>query len=124
MDVNKTEVDGDADALKVEAEVTVSNIGDRTGSEAVQVYVSYPSNGPSTPKYQLRTFCKERNIAPGASRRVTLDLDKFAFAHWDQVSSKWKITPGVYELHVGSSSEDLSCHGKVEISQPYSWRGL
>ena len=118
------EAGDDADALKVQAEVTLTNEGDRTGSEAVQLYVSYPSNGPRAPAYQLRAFSKERNIAPGASRRVALDLDKFAFAHWDQASHQWKITPGQYQLHVGHHSESLVCSGKVEIGAGYSWRGL
>ncbi|RXW21014.1 hypothetical protein EST38_g4842 [Candolleomyces aberdarensis] len=108
LEIEKTEEGNNADALKVQAEVTLTNEGDRTGSEAVQLYVSYPSNGPRTPTYQLRAFSKERNIAPGASRRVALDLDKFAFAHWDQLSHQWKIAPGVYELHVGHHTEALA----------------
>lgn len=124
FEIAKTEEGNDADALKVQAEVTLTNEGERTGSEAIQLYVSYPSNGPRTPTYQLRAFSKERNIAPGASRRVALDLDKFAFAHWDQLSHQWKITPGVYELHVGHHSESLVASGKVEIGAGYSWSGL
>lgn len=124
LDVEKTEADKDADALRVQAEVTLTNNGERTGSEAVQLYISYPPSGPRTPTYQLRAFSKERNIAPGASRRVTLDMDKFAFAHWDQVSHQWKISPGVYELHVGHHSESLVCSAKVTIQTGYNWKGL
>jgi beta-glucosidase len=108
----------------VQVEVTVTNTGDRVGSEVVQLYVSSPSIPLTTPTYQLRGISKVKELAPGAIVKASLELDKFAFAYWDVISHQWKIVPGVYELHVGNSSDNLVVTGKVEIGREYSWRGL
>ncbi|KAF6764920.1 beta-glucosidase [Ephemerocybe angulata] len=116
---------GNADLLKVQAEVNLTNTGNLKGSEVVQLYVSYPSStGLSTPTNQLRAFRKEKGVAPGETRKVTLDLDKYAFAFWDVVGHQWKVAPGAYEVHVGNSSENQVLHGTVVIEKAYSWKGL
>ncbi|TFK26372.1 beta-glucosidase [Coprinopsis marcescibilis] len=124
LTVAKASFDGIVDDLKVETQVTVRNTGGKVGSETAQVYVSYPSQGPISPKYQLRGYAKARELAAGSSTTLSISLDKFAFAYWNEAINQWKITAGTYELHVGNSSENLVLVEKVEIPRSFTWSGL
>ncbi|EAU88112.2 beta-glucosidase [Coprinopsis cinerea okayama7 len=122
--VKSANIDGSPEDLKIETEVTIRNTGDKAGSATAQLYVSYPNSAPLTPIYQLRGFAKGKDIASGGSTTVKISLDKYAFAFWDEPAYGWKINPGVYELHLGDSSENLLLVQKVEIKKAFTWTGL
>ncbi|KAH9857719.1 glycoside hydrolase family 3 protein [Lenzites betulinus] len=113
-----------ADDFAVQLEVTVTNTGSRKGSEVVQVYVSLPDIGLTTPKLQLRAFAKARDLAPGESKTVELSLDKYAVSFWDTRHQQWKAVAGTYEVHVGKSSEDIVLQGEFAVEQEFTWVGL
>ncbi|WP_206051607.1 glycoside hydrolase family 3 C-terminal domain-containing protein [Nocardioides ferulae] len=93
------------------ARFTVRNTGDRAGSTVPQVYVSAP-RATGEPPRQLKGFTKVR-LAPGDSRRVTVRLDRRAFAHWDVDADRWVVSPGRYGVLVGPHSRDLPLSGTV-----------
>ncbi|GLZ31011.1 beta-glucosidase [Lentzea sp. NBRC 105346] len=94
----------------VSVSATVTNTGDRAGSEVVQVYVGFPSAAGEPPR-QLKAFTKVR-LEPGQSKRVTMRLDARAFSMWD---SGWKVVPGAHEISVGTSSRNLPLRSSVTI---------
>jgi beta-glucosidase len=110
--------------FKVDTQVVIHNRGERAGSTTAQLYVTYPSAGLLTPKYQLRGFAKGKDISPGASTTVAISMDKYAFACWDERLNAWKINAGTYELHVGDSSDHLILMQKVEVPKAFTWTGL
>ncbi|HEU5038833.1 MAG TPA: glycoside hydrolase family 3 C-terminal domain-containing protein [Nocardioides sp.] len=89
---------------------TVRNTGDRRGAVVPQVYVSFPRSAGEPPK-QLKGFDKVR-LAPGRSRRVTIHLDRRAFAHW---ARGWTVDPGSYRIAVGTSSRDLPLRQRLTL---------
>ncbi|MET9631846.1 glycoside hydrolase family 3 C-terminal domain-containing protein [Lentzea sp. NPDC006480] len=89
----------------------VRNTGSRTGSAVPQVYVGYPSAAGEPPR-QLRGFSKV-TLAPGESRRVTVELDRQAFAVWDAEDHAFHVPGGEYTISVGSSSRDIRLTGTV-----------
>ncbi|MGR7002150.1 fibronectin type III-like domain-contianing protein [Yinghuangia aomiensis] len=66
---------------RVTVTLTVTNTGDRTGTETVQVYVTDPESGVYRPEQELRAFTRV-TLAPGASAPVELVLERRAFAFW------------------------------------------
>jgi beta-glucosidase len=87
-------------------EVTVTNAGERAGSSVVQVYVGQRQPSVRRPPRELAGFARVA-LAPGASERVTIELDDRAFAHVDPRSGRWTAEPGEYAVSVGASSRDL-----------------
>lgn len=61
---------------------------------------------------QLKGFTKF-TLRSGASRRVSIDLDRRAFSWWSTKADGWVVTPGRYEVWVGSSSRDLPLRGSI-----------
>jgi beta-glucosidase len=93
-------VAGDSGNLSVEVEVT--NTGDRTASEVVQLYL----RSVSRPERQLKGFTKVR-LAPGETATARFALDDLAFAHWDVDAGGWATAGGEFEILVGASSRDI-----------------
>jgi len=123
-DMKISEVSSSDLSFSLTVSVNVRNTGDVEGSEAVQLYISLPDAGVTSPRRQLRAFGKARQVQPGKKQVVTMALDKYAVSFWDTMINAWKIYPGVYGVHVGSSSDDMSLHGSFQLKEGYEWNGL
>ncbi|TBU29076.1 putative beta-glucosidase from glycoside hydrolase family GH3 [Dichomitus squalens] len=110
--------------FELDVSVTVTNTGAVVGSEVVQVYISLPDIGLTTPKLQLRGFTKARDIAPGESKTIAVKLDKYAVSWWDTPGQQWKAVPGIYGVHIGKSSADIVLEGEFALEQGFTWVGL
>ncbi|KAG6865876.1 hypothetical protein C0991_010957 [Blastosporella zonata] len=108
----------------IEISVTVKNEGSVAGSEVVQVYVTYPDIGLTTPRLQLKGFAKAKDIAPGKSSKVTIKLNKYAVSFWDTERDAWHAVAGQYSLHIGPSSVDLPLKLTYDLQKSFSWVGL
>jgi beta-glucosidase len=97
----------------VRASVKVTNTGQRTGSEVVQVYLKSPA-AALEPAKQLKAFAKV-TLAPGKSETVQLDLPADAFAVWLNASTGWTVLPGSYGIYVGTSSTDLPLRTQITV---------
>jgi len=107
------------------ATVTITNTGSIPGSEVVQVYVTLPSTPEYThPALQLKAFHKVQNLQPGKSKDLEISLDKYAVSYWDDKINSWVVEKGVYGVHVGVSSENLSLEGRLELKAGFEWNGL
>jgi hypothetical protein len=107
------------------ATATVTNTGSVAGSEVVQLYVSMPKTSDVThPPRLLRAFGKARNLAPGASARVVLALDKIAVSYWDDGINRWVIERGEYGVSVGPSSDVLPLTASFVVNKTLEWSGL
>jgi beta-glucosidase len=107
----------------VTVEFSVRNSGKRRGKDVAQVYVSPASGGWEAPK-RLGGFAKV-DLAPGASRKVTVTIDPRLLAVFDGPSQQWRIAPGEYRLQVGDSSRDIRSTTSVRLegqTLPSDWR--
>ncbi|KAJ7489963.1 glycoside hydrolase family 3 protein [Mycena galericulata] len=114
----------DTTGFTLSVAVTVKNDGPVAGSEVVQLYISYPDIGVTTPVYQLKGFAKAKDVSPGASRDLVINLDKYALAFWDSNQNAWTVSPGKYVLNVGASSADFRLQGELNWEQGFTWKGL
>jgi beta-glucosidase len=94
----------------VEIGVTVRNVGERKGTETVQVYLTRPVDGVSA----LAVF-GQAVAEPGALTRVRLTIPARAFAHWDPQEHAWAQPAGTFVVRVGSSSRELPLRGELLV---------
>lgn len=94
----------DSTVARVTVQVTVTNTGDRAGSDVVQVYVTDNSASVARPVRELKGFEKVR-LEPGEARVVSVELDERSFAFWG--ADGWTVEPGAFTIHVGSHSQNL-----------------
>ena len=96
----------DVDGLNVSVDVT--NTGDVTGKEIVQVYVHDQKSGLVRPQKELKGFAKVE-LQPGETRTVSIDLDFRAFAYYHPEYRQWITEDGEFDLLIGASSADIRC---------------
>ncbi len=88
--------------------VTVKNTGKYSGKEVVQLYASAPDRvNANKPEKELKAFMKTKNLKPGESATVVLIVGTSELASFDEQSSSWIVTPGVYQFQIASSSRDI-----------------
>ncbi|WP_232680930.1 glycoside hydrolase family 3 C-terminal domain-containing protein [Nocardioides sp. R-C-SC26] len=96
---------------------TVTNTGDRAGSDVVQVYLGEVAPRLDRPVRELVGFAKVR-LQPGASQRVSVELGHRDFAFYDVAQGQWIVDPGAFEIAVGPSSRDLPLRATVTLEVP------
>jgi beta-glucosidase len=87
-------------------EVPVTNTGDRSGSDVVQLYVEAQAPPVKRPVRQLAGFAKV-HLEPGQTAQARIVLSERSFARWDVSTSGWVVDPGSYDLHVAASAVQL-----------------
>jgi beta-glucosidase len=84
---------------------TVTNTGNRAGSEIAEVYASLPANAGEPPK-RLVCFSKVK-LNVGESKEVTVNVPKKYLSIFNVDKNAWQLLPGEYVLQVGGSSQSL-----------------
>jgi beta-glucosidase len=90
-------------------QLQIQNTGIRTGKAVPQLYVELPSSLGDTPALQLRQFEKTKELAPGQSETVTLDITRKDVSVWDVGVQDWKapVNGQGIKIWVGKSVADL-----------------
>ena len=107
----------DRDQLKVT--FTVTNSGQRTGKEVVQLYVVDKESSHKRPPQELKGFDKIE-LAPGESKQVTFTLSSRDFSYYSKRYDRWIAESGEFEILVGASSRDIRLHGALNFQNTES----
>lgn len=102
------------DTEELTVSVDVTNTGDRTGKEVVQLYVADKDSTVIRPVKELRDFVKIE-LAPGETKTVTFTLGKRAFAYYDVQIHDWQVETGEFEILIGASSRDIALRDTVTV---------
>ena len=111
----------------IEATLTLTNSGQRPGSEVVQLYVRDRVASMVRPVQELKAF-QRVSLAPGETARLTFflptDMLNFTSREGERI-----VEPGEFELQVGASSGDIRQRAVVELTGetrqlPSQWRML
>ncbi len=103
------------------AAVTVKNTGAAAGKEAVQIYVTAPDGGLVKPEFELKAFAKTRELKPGESETLTMTIDPYTLASFNEATSAWETAAGTYKVLFGASSEDIRCNVSVKVAKAQAW---
>ena len=102
----------DTDTVTVSVDVT--NTGDRTGKEIVQLYVADRESTVIRPEKELRDFAKVE-LAPGETKTVSFTLGKRAFAYYNTTIHDWHVETGDFDILIGKSSSDIVLSESVKV---------
>jgi beta-glucosidase len=83
---------------------TVTNTGERPGTEIAEVYAGLPAAAEEPPK-RLVGWTRVA-LKPGESREVTVTVDPKYLSIYNEQKG-WTLVPGQYTFLVGGSSQDL-----------------
>ena len=87
------------------ATVTVTNTGDREGTEVVQLYIRDLVGSVTRPVKQLKGF-ERVTLQPGESRQVRFTIDKETLSFYRQ-DMTWGPEAGDFHLFIGGASDQV-----------------
>ena len=92
---------------KLRVSVDVKNVGEISGDEIVQLYISDKYSSVTRPVKELKDF-KRVSLKPGELKEVIFELDESAFAYYD-AEMNYIVEAGQFDILIGNSSreEDL-----------------
>jgi beta-glucosidase len=93
--------------------VRVGNVGRRTGSTVVELYLGLPSQpGVPQPPWDLRGY-RRVSLRPGHAATVRFRLAPQAMAYWNTPAGHWTVARGIYRVYVGFSSQHPPLAGVI-----------
>ena len=84
--------------------VNVKNIGEISGDEIVQLYISDKYSSITRPVKELKAY-KRVSLKPGESKEIVFELNKSVFAYYDS-EMNYVVEAGDFDILVGNSSRD------------------
>lgn len=110
--------------------VDVTNTGDVTGDDIVQVYIDDGAEVPENvqvAKKQLVAFARVEGIAPGQTKTAEMTVEKRMLSYWDDsielteradgTKDKWIVADGTRTLMAGGSSDALTLTKAITIAE-------
>ena len=104
------------------ATITVKNTGKVAGREAVQLYVTAPAGGLEKPSRELKAFAKTRELAPGESQTLTMTVDNYSLASFNEAASQWEAAAGNYTVAFSASVKDVRATATYSLKKAQNWK--
>ncbi len=107
------------DAASMTATINVTNLGERTGTDTPQLYLTPPGEAP-----RLVGWAK-LEVAPGATESARVTIDPRFAARFDLARKQWVVRAGSYSLRVASSATAPGVSIQVNLPEmrlPVNWR--
>jgi beta-glucosidase len=116
LTLNKSKITDDDEII---LSVTVTNAGERSGSEVVQVYFQQIEPSVERPPKELIGFEKV-HLSPQESKIVSISINPKDLAFYDAKKGLWKLEKGSFKLMVGSSSRDIHLDALLNIREDFN----
>lgn len=92
----------------------IQNVGDISGFEISQCYISFMNCDEDEPIKKLQGFDKTY-INSGEIKKIEICLDSKSFSTWDIKNHQWEIKKGVFNILIGSSSNDIKLKDSINL---------
>ena len=100
------------DGERVQAQATVTNVGERAGAATPQFYIALPGGAGAAPRL---VGWQRLELQPGEARSVSVPLDPRLLASFDEAARRWRVAAGTYALSAGFDVERRKLSAPVTI---------
>ena len=111
LKTNKTSFSSTDDTIEIRAKV--KNIGEKAGSEVVQLYTKDWFSSVGRPIIELKGFQKIF-LKPGEIKEISLKLPIKELAFLDE-HMKWQVEKGDFRIMIGNSSKNLPLKTTIHV---------
>lgn len=98
----------------VKLEISVTNIGNCSGKDIIQLYIQDEIASKAVPIKELKGFAKI-SLEPGETKDVVFWIETSRLGYFDETMD-YTVEPGVFNIYIGSDSK-APCLGFIEIIQ-------
>lgn len=100
--------------------VSVTNKGQVSGQEIVQLYVRDTKSRLPRPAKELQGFSK-LTLNSGETKIASISIDMYSVGYYDTSIPGWIAEAGEFEAVIGSSSEDIRGAASFRVEESFSW---
>ena len=93
--------------------VDITNSGDCSGSEVIQLYIQDVESSVERPFKELKGF-KKVELKSKERSTVNFDISKDDLSFYNETLQEWIIEKGEFNILIGSSSRDIRLQGKFK----------
>lgn len=117
------------DTQQLLVSVDVTNTGDHSGKEVVQLYVKDKKSSVIRPEKELKGF-EKLELQPGETKTVSFTLDKRSFAYYNVDLKDWHVETGEFDICIAKSAnevvimETVNVESTVELTKTYHRNSL
>jgi len=90
---------------KIIAEMNVSNTGEQTGDQVIQLYIGFDNSAVEREHKLLKGF-ERVTLQPGETRRVEISCPIEKIKWYNPQKSEWELERMQYQAYIGSSSDE------------------
>jgi beta-glucosidase len=105
---------GAGPGAKLDVSFDITNSGDRQGADVPQLYTHQRTSSTYQPIKSLRAF-QRVNLRPGETKLVTLEIPISRLAFYDVRIHDFRVEPAIFDILVGSSSDDIRLRGEASV---------
>lgn len=107
---------------RINVSVEVTNIGENSGREVVQIYSSAPEGALSKPAIELKGYAKTKELMPLEKEIVQISFEVETLASYDSEGvsgypAAWVLERGAYEIYVGRNVREKYFCGEYFVSE-------
>ena len=96
--------------------VDVKNTGSRAGRNVVELFVAAPNSKKlNKPEKELRNYAKTKNLKPGETETITMQVKTEDLASFNEKASTWKTDAGDYTFMICSSAKDIEAKATAKV---------
>ncbi|MHA1221129.1 MAG: glycoside hydrolase family 3 C-terminal domain-containing protein, partial [Candidatus Heimdallarchaeota archaeon] len=92
----------------------ITNSGDRSGAEVIQLYIKDDKSSLERPEKELKAFEKVF-LESKEKKTVIFEITVDDLSFYDPSEKKWKAEDGSFTIMIGSSSRDIHLETKIEF---------
>jgi beta-glucosidase len=94
---------------------TVTNTGNRSGTDVSELYVGEDHPVVPRPTKELKGFARV-DLQPGQTQRVKVLVNRRAFSYFDTKAGEWRVEPGQFHIFIGRSVDENELTGTVTLA--------
>ena len=115
FNINKNSLEKNRE--KITVSVKVKNVGNYSGKEVIQVYVSPSQKHVDKPYQSLVAFKKTPELKPNEEVELNIDFKLSQVARYDTQTASYILDKGNYIIRVGNCSRKTEIFGYIKLSQ-------
>ncbi len=110
LKIDKKTISGDD---KFTVSVDITNSGNRTGAEVVQLYVQDVECSVERSLKELKGF-KKVQLNSSEKKTIEFEIEKSDLSFFNEKTSCWTVEKGFFNILIGSSSRNIHQKGEIE----------
>ena len=115
FNINKNSLEKNRE--KITVSVKVKNVGNYSGKEVIQVYVSPSQKHVDKPYQSLVAFKKTPELKPNEEVELNIEFKLSQVARYDTQTASYILDKGNYIIRVGNCSRKTEIFGYIKLSQ-------